>query len=80
MKISHWWLGLPGILYDLFDGAGSGNNNNTVVTPAKTEENEEDKTAKEKANIYNYYTSDSENGNTLFQSQKKTKRTLFGEG
>jgi len=29
-------------------------------------------------NTYNYYTNESENGNTLFGSQKKTKRTLFG--
>lgn len=29
-------------------------------------------------NTYNYYTNESENGNTLFNSQKKTKRTLFG--
>lgn len=29
-------------------------------------------------NTYNYYTNESENGNTLFGSEKKTKRTLFG--
>jgi hypothetical protein len=29
-------------------------------------------------NTYNYYTNDSETGNTLFGSEKKTKRTLFG--
>lgn len=36
------------------------------------------KTTAKTANIYNYYTNESENGNTLFGSQKKTKRTLFG--
>lgn len=38
--------------------------------------NESDSVAKN-VNTYNYYTDESENGDTLFNSQKKTKRTLF---
>lgn len=50
-------------------------NNNTTNTASKTE----DKDAVNKAqNVYNYYTNDSTNGNTLFNSQQKTKRAIFG--
>lgn len=81
MKFTHWWLGLPGLLYDLGKNAGSRknqNNSNTKSTETtKNEENTDSSTAKN-INTYNYYTNESENGNTLFGSQKKTKRTLFG--
>lgn len=51
-------------------------NKQTVVnTPAKTDTNSDTTKAQ---NVYNYYTNESENGNTLFNSQQKTKRTLFG--
>lgn len=50
-------------------------NNNTTNTTSTTE----DKDAVNKAqNVYNYYTNDSTNGNTLFNSQQKTKRAIFG--
>ncbi len=49
--------------------------NNTTNTTSTTE----DKDAVNKAqNVYNYYTNDSTNGNTLFNSQQKTKRAIFG--
>lgn len=57
-------------------GKAKSQNNTTVVK--KEAESESEKTNAQKANIYNYYTNDSENGNTLFGSDKKTKRTLFG--
>ncbi len=50
---------------------------NTQTTTAKTTTNEE-KTPSEKQNIYNYYTNDSIDGNTLFNGQTSKKRTLFG--
>lgn len=63
------------------------NNNNDAAAQAaqttnqnnnkQTDMNTENSTAKN-VNTYNYYTNESENGNTLFGSQKKTKRTLFG--
>lgn len=38
----------------------------------------DDSSTAKNVNTYNYYTNESESGNTLFGSQKKTKRTLFG--
>ena len=65
--------GFAGYQYSKARNSGS---NTTTTVKADTPATEEKKdTAK---NIYNYYTSESENGNTLFGSQKKTKRTLFG--
>lgn len=54
------------------------NNNNNQQLAQTNSNTDTDKTVADKANIYNYYTNESENGNTLFGSQKKTKRTLFG--
>lgn len=38
----------------------------------------DDSSTAKNVNTYNYYTNESESGNTLFGSQKKTKRNLFG--
>lgn len=43
-----------------------------------TKQTSENNSTAKNVNTYNYYTNESENGNTLFGSQKKTKRTLFG--
>lgn len=51
--------------------------NNSSSTSSSNSIKEDSGTAKN-MNTYNYYTNESENGNTLFGSQKKTKRTLFG--
>lgn len=46
---------------------------------ADIKQDTEDKTVAQ--NVYNYnYLNDSTTGNTLFDSQKKTKRTIFGAG
>lgn len=68
--------GFAGYQYSKAKHSGS---NNVVTTPAKTttSDNTDSSTAKN-VNTYNYYTNESETGNTLFGSQKKTKRTLFG--
>ena len=50
-------------------------NNNTTNTTTTNTENED---ANKAQNVYNYYTNDSTNGNTLFNSQQKTKRAIFG--
>lgn len=47
-------------------------------TIIKSSEKEQETSKARVYNTYNYYTNESENGNTLFGSQKKTKRTLFG--
>ena len=52
-------------------------NQTNTSTNSATSTNDDSSTAKN-VNTYNYYTSEYENGNTLFGSQKKTKRTLFG--
>lgn len=54
--------------------SNSSASNSTTTNSTNTDETS---TAKN-INTYNYYTNESENGNTLFGSQKKTKRTLFG--
>ena len=53
----------------------SSNNSTTTTSTTSSSDSDSDKAK----NVYNYYTNESENGNTLFGSQKKTKRTLFGE-
>ncbi len=56
-------------------------NNNSVAnttTTSTTSSSGSDSSTAKNVNTYNYYTNESENGNTLFGSQKKTKRTLFG--
>jgi hypothetical protein len=50
---------------------------NSSSSSTSTSTSSDDSTAKN-INTYNYYTNESESGNTLFGSQKKTKRTLFG--
>lgn len=57
------------------------NNNsatNTTTTTNNSANSGSDSSTAKNVNTYNYYTNESENGNTLFGSQKKTKRTLFG--
>lgn len=78
MKFKHWWLGPAGLVYDLGKDAGSNEKKNKKKDSEDTNTETEDSVAKD-ANVYNYYTNESENGNTLFGSQKKTKRTLFGQ-
>lgn len=51
---------------------------NTNPTKTETKNTESESSTAKNVNTYNYYTNESENGNTLFGSQKKTKRTLFG--
>ncbi len=69
--------------YLLGNSQGNKNNNNAAQNAAQnpaiksTGEEEKNSIAKN-YNTYNYYTNESENGNTLFGSEKKTKRTLFG--
>lgn len=76
MKFSHWWLGLPGLIYDI--GKHSGSKKNNAAAPAATTEKEETEESKVK-NVYNYnYLDDSNTGNTLFNSKQKTRRTVFG--
>lgn len=76
MKFKNWWLGLPGLLYDL--GKSVGEKKNSKATAATAIKNEDTGLSKAQT-VYNYnYLDDSNTGNTLFDSQKKTKRTLFG--
>lgn len=67
--------GFAGYQYSKAKHSGS---NNVVSTPAKTTTTDTDSSTAKNVNAYNYYTNESETGNTLFGSQKKTKRTLFG--
>ena len=62
-------------------GKNKGMKNSVVTNTTKTDSNtntESESSTAKNVNTYNYYTNESENGNTLFGSQKKTKRTLFG--
>lgn len=55
------------------------NNNNNNNQPASNSIAKTDDVTQNKAqNVYNYYTNDSTNGNTLFNGQTQKKRTLFG--
>ena len=63
--------------YQYSKARNSGSTTTTIEKPKETTADKESSNARA-ANIYNYYTNDSETGNTLFGSQKKTKRTLFG--
>lgn len=77
MKFSHWWLGLPGLIYDIGKHSGSKKNKAAAATDTAATEKDETETSKVK-NVYNYnYLDDSTTGNTLFSSKQK-KRTLFG--
>lgn len=75
-------LGLLGLALCTFAGykyAQSKNKKNTTTattadTTATTDSNSQSKAQ----NVYNYYTNDSTNGNTLFNAQTQKKRTLFG--
>lgn len=78
MKFSHWWLGLPGLLYDWGKSRGEkkARSNNTTTSTTTKEDDSEDSKVK---NVYNYnYLDDSTTGNTLFSSKEKKRRTLFG--
>lgn len=59
-----------------YSKAKHNNTTTTIQNTAKTDE-AKDSTAKN-VNTYNYYTSDSENGTTLFGQNKSQKRNLFG--
>lgn len=52
-------------------------NNNTATATTATNTTTDTNSASKVQNVYNYYTNDSTNGNTLFNGQTK-KRTLFG--
>ncbi len=52
--------------------------NQSVNSSLNTTNTSDSNSTAKNVNTYNYYTNESENGNTLFNSQKKTKRTLFG--
>ena len=54
------------------------NNTQTATNTNTTTTTNTEKTPLEKQNIYNYYTNDSINGNTLFNGQTEKKRNLFG--
>jgi len=56
----------------------SKNQNQNQYIASKDTSSDDKNSAAKNVNTYNYYTNESENGNTLFGSQKKTKRTLFG--
>lgn len=49
---------------------------NSVTSQTKNSTTTEDDSVAKNVNTYNYYTSEAENGNTLFNQNKK--RTLFG--
>lgn len=69
--------GLAG--YSIAKSKNSNSNQTTATqTATKATSSDTDSVAKN-VNTYNYYTNESEDGNTLFGSQKKTKRTLFGQ-
>lgn len=59
-------------------GKDKGKKKASVANSANISKQNENSVAQ---NVYNYnYLNDSNTGNTLFDSQKKTKRTLFGAG
>ena len=70
-------LALAGFAGYQYSKAKHQNKNNTVSTNTNTN-TDATKSASEKQNVYNYYTNNSENGNTLFNGQTQKKRTLFG--
>ena len=61
-------------------GKNKAQKNNVVSTSNNSTATDSENSTAKNVNTYNYYTNESENGNTLFGSQKKTKRTLFGGG
>lgn len=68
----------PLLLLSAFAGYSFGKNQSKDKIVPVYSDNSEDTSKAKAVNTYNYYTNESENGNTLFGSQKKTKRTLFG--
>nr|DAP85910.1 MAG TPA: hypothetical protein [Caudoviricetes sp.] len=74
-------LGLLGLALSAFAGykyAQSKKNKNTTATTANTTATTDSNSQSKAQNVYNYYTNDSTNGNTLFNGQTQKKRTLFG--
>lgn len=54
------------------------NKNSKNNSSSSTDTDTSDNSTAKNINTYNYYSNESEDGNTLFGSKKKTKRTLFG--
>jgi hypothetical protein len=76
-------LGLLATLATAFGAYQYGKNKATQKANASTSQKSsststDDSSTSKNVNTYNYYTNSSESGNTLFGSEKKTKRTLFG--
>ncbi len=66
--------GMAGYQYKKNKDKDKKSSSTTTTTKTDTEE-----TTNKAQNVYNYnYLNDSNTGNTLFSSQKKTKRAIFG--
>ena len=79
MKFKNWWLGPIGILYDVIKHNDQQRDKRTQMLIDAQKANSEKKLDKAQT-IYNYGLDDSITGNTLFNSQQKPKRTIFGNG
>ena len=77
MKFKNWWMGPMGILYDVMKYKEEKKDQRAQMMADAQKANSQAKLDKAQT-IYNYELDDSTTGNTLFDSQKKTKRTIFG--
>ena len=77
MKFKHWWAGPFGILYDVIKHNDQQRDKRTQMLIDAQKANAESNLNKAQT-VYNYNLDESSTGNTLFDSQKKTKRTIFG--
>ena len=78
MKFKNWWAGLAGLLYDYGKYKEEKKDRRAQMMIDAQKANAESNLNKAQT-VYNYnYLDDSNTGNTLFDSQKKTKRTIFG--
>lgn len=80
MKFKNWWAGLAGLLYDYSKYKEEKRDKRAQMLADAQKANAQNQEGLNKAQtVYNYnYLDDSNTGNTLFDSQKKTKRTIFG--
>ena len=78
MKFSHWWLGLPGLIYDIGKSAGSKSSSSSSSSDDTDTSTDDEDSSTATNNYYYNYLNDSNTGNTLFNSKEKTRRTLFG--
>lgn len=78
MKFKNWWMGPMGILYDVMNYKEEKKDKRAQMIADAQKANAQAKLDKAQT-IYNYNNlDDSLTGNTLFDSQKKQKRTVFG--